>query len=843
MHERQEQRSIAAATRKVSARTLLARADEVFFEVAPLAPRDRDDAIRRLCAGDDLLEREVRSLVASAAQIGSYLEQPAMGSPFNELRERADDAADELLGASLGAFRVERRLASGGMGTVYLATRVDGQFEQNVAIKVVKRGMDSEEILARFRTERQTLAALDHPNIARLLDGGLTPDGRPFVVMEYVEGQPIDAYCDERGLGLRERLALFRTVCAGVQHAHQNLVIHRDLKPSNILVTAQGVPKLLDFGIAKVLDGGTGAIDRAGTTDSQRRLTPEYASPEQVHGSQISTASDVYSLGVILYELLTGVRPYQFRAKTWEEVQRVVCTVVPPLASEAVTVRAARMSTSGLSDPLDGATRIGGMTSTRLRGRLRGDIDTIVGMALRKEPHRRYVSAEQLSADVDRFLNELPVQARRDTIAYRTSKFVRRHAGVVAAVVAAFVLLSSATLVLWRQRVELARRGVELAATNARLDEQVHRLDENRRFLQMVIRGADTGREGPDARLGDVLRAAAESLRRSPPSDPLTRAAAQEEMGRAMMSLGLLTEARELLDAAMETLRGLPPDAPARIDAEINWGELLFHEEKYDQAEIVFRELLGRALPDGGKHNERSSTVLNNLGSTVRALGRTEEAIELQREALAATISALGPASLETAETRNNLASALFQNGEYGEATKEFEQALSARRALLRADHPLVIRCQSNLGLSLLRSGRPREAIELLRGAADLWESAFGPEHPGRVPTIISLGLAYRAEKRPDDAVIVLRRALAWQSEHQAQQEEQVAATEAHLGLALAEAKIEDEAIASLGHSVRVLKPASPLAKIRGEALTAVVRLLSERGEESAAEEFRRQME
>jgi len=832
---------------------MLARIEEIFFEVSALAPRDRDEAITRLCGGDAELQREVRSLVGSARELGSYLEQPALGKRFDQLAGESDpsEALDELVGSTLGAFTIQRRIASGGMGTVYLAARSDGQFEQRVAVKVVKRGMDSEDILRRFKTERQTLAALDHPNIARLIDGGMTLDGRPFVVMEYVDGKPMDVYCDAKRLGLRERLRLFREVCDGVHHAHQNLVIHRDIKPSNILVTEQGVPKLLDFGIAKVLAGTAGVSAGSMTAETDRRLTPEYASPEQVEGGALTTASDVYSLGVVLYELLTGTRPYHFGLRTSAEVRRVVCTLVPRPPSQAVTVRASRVRGTEAGAPADSSaartdasavdvpsTR--GVSSTKLRGLLRGDLDIIVLMALRKEPHRRYVSAEQFSADIGRFLDDMPVQARRDTLAYRASKFVRRNAVGVTLAAASFALLTTATIFLHQQGKQLQRQQSSLIAANQRLDENLKRLTESRRFLQTVISGADTGNQGPDARLGDVLKDAAATLRTAPPTDPLTLAGAQAEMGAAMMSLGMLDDAAALLRNADRLYADLPADSDARMDSALSLGELAFYQGRHADAERQFVALLAdERARRSTMPSPRESAILNNLGASVRAQGRTVEAIALQREALVATIAALGEQTLETAKTRNNLASALFQNGDNAEAAAEFGKACELRGRLLRPRHPLVVRCQSNLGLAKLRIGEVDEAISLLTEAAQSWDTAFGPDHPGRVSTITSLSQALRKRGRFPEALEWLRRALAWQQAHQPAGSVQIAATEANIGIVLAEQGDDATAMETLERVLPQLQSGAGVAGITRSANEALAAIHDRRGDAARAAELR----
>jgi serine/threonine protein kinase len=348
--------------------------------------------------------------------------------------------------ARIGAYRLVRELGQGGMGAVFLAVRDDDVFHKRVALKILKRGMDTEAIVRRFRTERQILAGLDHPNIARLLDGGTTPDGLPYLVMEYVEGMPLGEFAETRALDTTARLQLFLSLCAAVQYAHQSLVIHRDIKPANVLVAQNGVPKLLDFGIAKLLNAElTGQSLTQATAPGLQLMTPEYASPEQVRGEQVTTATDVYSLGILLYELLTGRRPYRFTSRAMPEIVRVVCQSEPLRPSVAVT------------RPIEpGDTTV---DPHRLRRRLEGDLDNIVMKAISKEMARRYASVEQLAEDVRRHLAGLPVLARHDTLGYRTSKFVRRHRGAVTAAVAVFLALIAGIVgIAWQARVARAER-------------------------------------------------------------------------------------------------------------------------------------------------------------------------------------------------------------------------------------------------------------------------------------------------------------------------------------------------------------------------------------------------
>jgi len=384
------------------------------------------------------VRRYVESLVLSYQQAGEFLDEPALAGHAEVL---VGSEPESWKGRRVGPYRVIEEIGEGGMGSVYRAMRVDAQYQKQVAIKVVRSGFDTRFALARFKAERQILANLEHPNIARLLEGGSTEDGQPYFVMEYIPGQPLDQYCDGHKLTITERLRLFRTVCSAVQYAHQNLVIHRDIKPNNILVNAEGVPKLLDFGIAKILSADQGDSS-AKTMTMVRLLTPEYASPEQLLDEPIATASDIYSLGVVLYELLTGQRPYRFTTRKPDEIARVVIESEPQKPSAAVVRVKESSDIRGESvqwTPQTGSgTREG--SPEKLRRRLSGDLDNIVLMALRKEPLRRYVSVEQFSEDIRRHLEGLPVVARTDTFVYRSSKFVRRHtAGVTTA---ALVVLS-----------------------------------------------------------------------------------------------------------------------------------------------------------------------------------------------------------------------------------------------------------------------------------------------------------------------------------------------------------------------------------------------------------------
>jgi len=423
----------------------------VFDEAVSLSSAERASFLNKACANDEELRQEVDSLLLSDHQAGTkFLNIPAA----DLVKPIANPPA--RVGRRIGPYYILEEIGRGGMGEVYRAGRADGQYEKEVAIKLVRGGYDSAAVLDRFRHERQILASLDHPNIARLLDGGTTDEGIPYLVMELIEGTPIDQYCDAHQLNITPRLRIFLQVCSAVQYAHQRLVIHRDIKPGNILVTKEGAPKLLDFGIAKILDTSSGAESTVAAP-----MTPEYASPEQVRGEPITTAADVYSLGVVLYQLLTGRSPYDTKTRTPHEFARAVCEQEPGRPSTAIRVDPETAAPTNLASE----SRATVLRTTpegsppRLRRRLKGDLDDIVMMSLRKEPARRYASAEQLAQDIRRHLDGRPVSACRDSWRYRATKFVGRHkVGVTATALVGLAVAGGVAATVREARIAAAHQ-------------------------------------------------------------------------------------------------------------------------------------------------------------------------------------------------------------------------------------------------------------------------------------------------------------------------------------------------------------------------------------------------
>ena len=539
------------------------RAKEIFHEALERDPEERRVFLAEACAGDGSLRSQVESLLASDAERLPWLDAPVFEAAAEML---TSDPGEGLARQRIGPYELIREIGRGGMGAVYLAKRADDEFQQQVAVKLLKRGMDSDDILRRFRQERQILASLDHPHIARLLDGGVTADGAPYFIMEHIEGVPLAAYCDQHRLGVPDRLGLFRAVCSAVHYAHGHLVVHCDLKPGNILVTVGGVPKLLDFGVAKLL--GSEHVPRltATTAPGLNLMTPEYASPEQVRGERVTTASDVYSLGVVLYELLTGQPPYRFESRTPREIERIICEDEPVSPSTAVREQA-RTGRRTVGRPA-GDARAG--TLRELRRDLAGDLDNIVLMAMHKDPGRRYGSVEQLSEDLRRHLESLPVIARKDTWRYRAGKFIRRHrVATSAAALVALSLMAGIVATTWQAREARAQR--EKARVQQVAAEQVAD------FLARLLREADPfGAKGETVTVRHLLDEGAKQIDRGLRDQPEVRARMMDTIGVAYVNLGLYGEALPLLEGALEIRRRLlAEEAPEVAESLNNLGWLL----------------------------------------------------------------------------------------------------------------------------------------------------------------------------------------------------------------------------------------------------------------------------
>lgn len=688
----------------------MAQIEELFARCLELPTALRQRHLAEACADDPELRREVESLLQHA-DAPSFLETPAVEQIAPDALPEADEK--RWIGARLGNFLIEELLATGGMGAVYRARRDDEEFQQQVAIKLVKPGFDSGGLLARFLQERQTLAALDHPNIANLLDGGTTADGRPYLVMEYIDGLPLHKWCQERQPSLAEKLTLFEGICAGVQHAHRNLVVHRDLKPPNVLVTRDGVPKLLDFGIAKLLET---QVDGSETLSPLQMLTPEYASPEQIRGDAVTTATDVYSLGVILYELLAEAKPYEVTTRARFEIERIVCEqrVDPP---------------------------------SKVTPGLPSDLDAIAMMCLRKEPERRYEGVGQLLEDLERYRMQLPVRAQPDSLRYRVGKFLRRNRLPVAlsALAAALLVVGVATTLY---QSELARRR---AVTTARVAD----------FLVDLFLNADpwqTGGESLPVRA--LLQRGADTARRDLADEPQILGAFLATLGRVHLNLGDEAIARELLEEADTLL-----DEPGQLDRSL-MGDTLFHlgialrrQGQLEEAERVHREALDYRIAEFGEVSLPVASSRNTLALVLQNAERyTEAQTELDR-ALTTRRRLLPPDSPEIAVTLTNLGALALEQDELQRARTLFEEALVIQESAWEGDHP-------NLATTLNNLGYLDQIDEDLDAARSRHEAAlsmrlrvFGEDHPHTASSYNNLGLVHFERGEFDEAAGQFRRA------------------------------------------------------------------------------------
>jgi serine/threonine protein kinase len=606
---------------------------------------DRAAYLRVVCARDDELRREVESLITSHESAGDFLDKPAasISGSTRTLVSSSVEIPEYPPGYRVGVYELQKCIGRGGMGSVWLATRSDNEFKKHVAIKLVKRGMDTQEILRRFRLERQVLAGLTHANIAALIDGGSTADGLPYLVMEYVEGIRIDRYCEKHKSTITERLKLFRDVCAAVQYAHGNLVVHRDLKAGNILVTAEGNPKLLDFGIAKLIRTEFDTLAAAETRPELRPMTLDYASPEQVRGEPITTATDVYSLGVLLYKLLTGKSPYGLAARSDSALRKAICDQ-EPLRPSAVVLTDEKAVIPAATQKIDVAeeeTR--DKARRRLKKKLAGDLDMIVLMALRKDPLRRYASVEQFSEDIRRYLEGRPVIARGDTFGYRAARYLRRNAVAVAAAAVATLTLFGATIFEQRSAARAAQQD-SIAESRLKLIE-AESLRQQRDLMDAYFQLA--GSQSVPAAL-ENYRTALASAR----AFERTHAGSQDAavfVARAAMKVGD-TSPEEALDRFAEARARLEPLAETAPD------DFFAALEGMGRAQLKSRDVLGalasfsRALQIAEAHNNRLDLAVSNywVGTVLAYNGETEagaaklrKAFELYRDLAGVQLNAV----------------------------------------------------------------------------------------------------------------------------------------------------------------------------------------------------------
>ena len=704
-----------------------------------LNPRERAEFVRQSCGSDETkLSQVLNALGTESMEPAFWDELPTDGG---------SGPPTTMEGQRLGPYRILRKLGTGGMGDVYLAERADEEYQQQVAIKLVRAGAFSTQVQSRLRMERQILATLQHPNIARLLDGGRTTDGTPYLVMEYIDGETIDTYCDRRRLSVEQRIALVRTVCAAVHYAHQNLIVHRDLKPNNILVTTEGVPKLLDFGIAKLLDTRQSLHTLAVTHVDFRVMTPAHASPEQIRGDVITTASDIYVLGVLLYEMLCGRRPFQFVGSRITDMEKVICEQDPELPSSMVA--------STVDESPEQAEEIAGnraATPARLQKELQGDLDNIVLMAMRKDIGRRYSSAEQLSADLEKHLTHQPVLATRDSWLYRTRKFVGRHTLAVGASVVVMLTLAAFAVTTYVQSQRVAQER-DIAAIERTRAEQVSS------FLVELFELSDPSKSrGNQVTARELLDIGARRVSSGLDDQPATRAALLSTIGKTFGSLGLYSDAvrlqREALAARQSLYGPRHPEVAAAMaalgDTLQEQGELTEAEKQLNGALQMQRDLLGpTALAIG--------PTLMDLGHLAEQRGNLDMAQRYYEESIGIFRKNDMDRRPEAASVMNDLAGLYLQRSDYDRAAQLYRTALDIDRQALGQDHPQIgIHIQS-LALTLHRQGKLAEAEPLYIESVKLLQRVLGEQHPHTLDALANYGNFLRRKGDYAGAESVLR--------------------------------------------------------------------------------------
>lgn len=778
--------------------------DTLFGQALERPPEQRTQFVLEACGTDTELLTHVEKLLHLHDEAEGILGESAgtFAAPLlPELMGQIDDGHPSLdkPGSMIGPYEIIEQIGRGGMGTVYLARKSNDPYEVQAAVKLVRRGMDTQDVLRRFRHEGRILAALKHPNIARLYDGGIHHDGRPWFAMEYIRGEPIDEYCNRHQLSIEERIRLFITVCEAVQHAHQNLVIHRDLKPAHVLVTPGKELKLVDFGIAKLLEPDRMELTNYHTREGIKVMTPEFAAPEQVRGEAVNTASDIYSLGVLLYLLLTGRRPYRTGILSMAEMERLICRTDPVKPSHAVRGGSLPAGSTVDEEPFDAeaSAALRKKNVLDLRRMLTGDLDHIVLKALRKEPGERYRSAVGFAEDLENYLNGMPVAARAPTLQYRMQKFMRRNKWiVVAAVAATFSILTGLGIALWQANIATKERDIAQREAAKALAAQD--------YLVELFEAADPANsQGDQITAREIVQRGIERLEKNLGTEPEVHLEMLKVLGRVELALGDYHSASELLEEALAKTRELRGNHHSdvasvasilgevvRQQGEFNRAESLLKEAlaifrnfhpadhsdtaitmdrlartmelkgNFEEAETLYREALVIREKIFGEYSEAFSANLNNIGWLMQQMGRYEDAEEALKQSLAIKKQSIEAPHPSLASNHTNLAVVLRWMGKFEEAEYHSLQALNQRRLLHGDDHPSFTTALSNRSLILIDLARYQEAEENYRFVLQNNRRQLGPEHVYVGFALTHLSNALIQDGRSEEALPLLEEAL-----------------------------------------------------------------------------------
>ena len=728
---------------------------ELFDKASNLNAVEREVFLNQECANELELKKEILSLLDSLENTKDFLEEA-----LTIVEQNKNNFTDPYINKQIGNYLIDGEAGVGGMGIVYTGRRNDKEFEQKVAIKILKHGITSEYLLKRFQIERQTLANLQHQNIARLLDGGRTIDGLPYLVMEFIDGIPITDFCHQKKLSLEEKLKLFREVCTAVQYAHQNLIVHRDLKPGNILVTKDGIPKLLDFGIAKLIDEELVDNNEDLTRTGVWHLTPEYASPEQIKGEKITTASDIYSLGVLLYQILTGYQPYKISNNSPAALSKIITEEIIQKPSEKVKDKSREHAESNL------------FLNDKISNQLKGDLDNIVLKAMHKDPARRYVSVEQFSEDIRRHLSGLPVIAQKDTAGYRLSKFIQRHkVGFISSVGFIVFLIINLIAIIWQANIAANERD------KAKLEAQ--KVETVNKFLLEMLSSVDPTEIGRDVKVYDVLRKSALGVEKGFKDQPGIEASIQKTIGKTLTSLGEYDEAKPHLLRSLllnERVYGKQSNQASESNYELalyyhwignlktadslykkslqifksnkdaskrslastlnDYGVLKSDFAEFDESKKMYEESLNILLENYGEKDRDVASLYNNFAIVMQEQKDLDGAEKYFHKALELNIELFGENRPEVSSNYNNLAYIYIDKSDFTRAEEYFIKSLELKKKYYGADHSYVGFAFLNLGGLEFRIGKINESEKYILDAIKNLKKSVNEDH-------IWLGLAY----------------------------------------------------------------------------------------------------
>lgn len=696
--------------------------NEWFLQAMSL-PEDARRAFLKDACNSELLRREVEALLEVEASAGGFLAKPLFEDEFPDTFSP---------GSVIGAYRILKPIGRGGMAVVYLAERADGSFKKTVAIKFLSTILPGKFMKARFRQERQVLAQLDHPNIAKLLDGGITKDGVPFLVMEYVKGIPIDRFCEQQGLTLSQRLTLFKKVCAAVHNIHQHLVVHRDIKPANILVNESGEPKILDFGIAKLLNSRGHAASQTTQLLSQPMMTPAFASPEQIRRAQVTTSADIYGLGVLLFKLLTGAQPYQVNNLSPAALERVVCEKAPPRPS-LIAKQAFQEAPSG--------------EALSWQRKLPKDLDDIVLKAMRIDPKHRYASALGLSDDLERYTLGFPVTARKGKLGYRMSKFVVRHGRALLAAGLFILVVGFGLFAVGLQRAK--------TTTAKELSYQLNQ------FLLTIFDAANPMNPGPKNPTAKELMARAnQALEPALADRPEIKAAVLNSLGVLNFRIGTYEQAKEFLEEAyLWRVKNLKPKDADLLETAAHLARFRLFTGDFEGVEDLFQSTLNLKDQKIEAKTEQFIDIQLLKVDFSQKRGRFQQALEDLRTVRPHIEKQNLP--LVLANMHGEFGTILSKLGQHDKASRHFEKALLYSESELGTEHPLVAKALNNLAATYGQNGQYELAKESLSRALAIAESRFGANHPYAAFALHNLALAHSRTGEFDLAETGFKRAIA----------------------------------------------------------------------------------